>query len=105
MEKSPCSPFIEKTSYKPAETPGNIPVPVSAWGIVRILLSYGKIPTPITSEMLHSKCGWTPFEGHFALFPTTVIMGGKVVYQDGEFFKTKAHLVFRKRIDTVNSRV
>jgi dihydroorotase len=38
--------------------------------------------------MLHSKCGWTPFEGHFALFPITVVMRGKVVYQDGEFFRT-----------------
>ena len=38
-------------------------------------------------ELLHSKCGWTPFEGHLALFPVTVIRGGKVVYRDGEFFK------------------
>jgi dihydroorotase len=52
---------------------------------------YRRIPTPITTEMLHSKCGWTPFEGHFALFPATVIMGGKVVHQDGEFFKADPH--------------
>ncbi|MFA5348152.1 MAG: dihydroorotase, partial [Methanoregula sp.] len=48
---------------------------------------YRKIPAPIIPEMLHSKCGWTPFEGHLALFPRTVIRGGKVVYQDGEFFR------------------
>jgi len=88
--KIPLQSVIEKTSYKPAELLG-IPRAGFSVGNRADFALYRKNPTPITTEMLHSKCGWTPFEGHFALFPTTVIMGGKVVYQDGEFFKADPH--------------
>ena len=77
---------IEKTSYKPAEILG-LPRAGFRIGDRADFALYGKIPTPVTPEMLHSKCGWTPFEGHMAVFPQTVIRGGKVVYKDGEFFK------------------
>jgi dihydroorotase len=77
---------IEKTSYKPAEILGLPRAGFSAGDRADFAL-YRKIPTPITSEMLHSKCCWTPFEGHMALFPKIVIQGGKVVYQEGDFFK------------------
>ena len=85
--KIPLQSVIEKTSSKPAELLG-IPRAGFSVGDRADFALYRKNPTPITTEMLHSKCGWTPFEGHFALFPTTVIMRGKVVYQDGEFFKS-----------------
>jgi len=88
--KIPLQSVIEKTSYKPAELLG-IPRAGFSVGDRADFALYGRIPTPITTEMLHSKCGWTPFEGHFALFPITVIMRGKVVYQDGEFFKADPH--------------
>ncbi len=81
---------IEKTSYKPAELLG-IPRAGFSVGDRADFALYGRIPTPITAEMLHSKCGWTPFEGHFALFPTTVVMGGKIVFQEGEFFRADPH--------------
>jgi dihydroorotase len=81
---------LEKTSYKPAELLG-IPRAGFSVGDRADFALFGRIPTPITAEMLHSKCGWTPFEGHFALFPMTVIMGGRVVYQDGEFFRIDPH--------------
>jgi len=84
--KIPLQSVIEKTSYKPAELLG-IPCAGFRVGYRADFALFGKIPTPITAEMLHSKCGWTPFEGHFALFPTAVIMGGRIVYHDGEFFK------------------
>jgi dihydroorotase len=76
---------IEKTSYKPAELLG-IPRAGFCTGDRADFAIYQKIPCPITADMLHSKCDWTPFEGHMSLFPATVIMGGKIVYQDGEFF-------------------
>ncbi len=84
--KIPLQSVLEKTSYKPAELLG-IPRAGFSVGDRADFALFGRIPTPITAEMLHSKCGWTPFEGHFALFPMTVIMGGRVVYQDGEFFR------------------
>jgi dihydroorotase len=76
---------IEKTSYKPAEVLGIQRAGFSVGDRADFAI-YPKIPGPITTEMLHSKCNWTPFEGHMSLFPTTVIMGGKIVYHDGEFF-------------------
>lgn len=40
---------------------------------------------PIQGEELHSKCGWTPFEGRGAVFPELTMVRGNVVYHDGEF--------------------
>jgi dihydroorotase len=77
---------IEKTSHKPADLLG-IPRAGFNVGDRADFALYEKIPRPITAEMLHSRCNWTPFEGHTGLFPKTVIMGGRVVYQDGNFFK------------------
>jgi dihydroorotase len=48
---------------------------------------YPKTPVRITSDTLHSKCGWTPYENFSAVFPRIVIMNGSVSYHDGEFLK------------------
>ena len=40
---------------------------------------------PIRGERLHSKCGWTPFEGHRGVFPELTMVRGQVVFHDGEF--------------------
>ena len=37
----------------------------------------------IQSDRLHSKCGWTPFEGMEAIFPSLVLIGGEEVARDG----------------------
>jgi len=36
----------------------------------------------ITAEKLHSKCGWTPFEGFPAISPSTVFIRGEKVIED-----------------------
>ncbi len=36
----------------------------------------------ITAEHLHSKCGWTPFEGFPAIFPSMVFIRGEKVIDD-----------------------
>lgn len=36
----------------------------------------------ITAEHLHSKCGWTPFEGFPAIFPSIVIIRGEKIIDD-----------------------
>lgn len=38
----------------------------------------------IKSEMLHSKCGWTPFEGWRAIFPEHVFSRGERLIEDHE---------------------
>jgi dihydroorotase len=43
---------------------------------------------PIRGESLHSKCGWTPFEGRTGVFPELTLLRGEVVYdaREGERF-------------------
>ncbi|MFB6126101.1 MAG: dihydroorotase [Halolamina sp.] len=36
--------------------------------------------TTVDADRLHSKCGWTPFEGHEAVFPRLTLVGGEVAY-------------------------
>ena len=40
--------------------------------------------TEIKGKNLHSKCGWTPFEGFSAVFPRFTFVRGEVVVEDWE---------------------
>ncbi|SFH02936.1 dihydroorotase [Halopelagius inordinatus] len=42
----------------------------------------------IRGEDLHSKCGWTPFEGRTGVFPDLTMVRGSVVYEGGTFGDT-----------------
>ena len=48
---------------------------------------------PIRGEKLHSKCGWTPFEGRRGVFPDLTMVRGTVVYHDGEFAEAEGRNV------------
>jgi dihydroorotase len=48
---------------------------------------------PIRGEKLHSRCGWTPFEGMQGVFPDLTMVRGKVVYHDGEFAEARGEHV------------
>ncbi len=39
--------------------------------------------TAIKGREMHSKCGWTPYEGREALFPQAVFLRGRLVLRDG----------------------
>jgi len=49
----------------------------------------------IKSTDLHSKCGWTPFEGFEAIFPAGVMLRGKMIVRGGQLVaeKTGRHLL------------
>ncbi|PSP26015.1 dihydroorotase [Halobacteriales archaeon QH_10_67_22] len=36
---------------------------------------------PVRADRLHTKCDWTPFEGHEAVFPELTMVRGTVVYE------------------------
>lgn len=38
----------------------------------------------ISADMLHSKCGWTPFENFYGVFPTCTIIRGEIVVENNE---------------------
>jgi dihydroorotase len=42
-------------------------------------------PRTIRGAGLHSKCDWTPFEGHLGVFPDLTLVRGTVVFTEGEF--------------------
>jgi dihydroorotase len=46
-----------------------------------VVVDMKKIET-ITADHLHSKCGWTPFEGFPAIFPTMVFIRGESIIED-----------------------
>jgi dihydroorotase len=39
----------------------------------------------VTADMLHQRCGWTPYEGMTAVFPRLVVGPGGILVDDGEF--------------------
>ncbi len=76
---------ILKTSANPAALLGIPPAGFSPGDRGDFAL-YPKAAAPVDPDTLHSRCGWTPFEGLPAVFPCLVVMGGMVVYEEGEFF-------------------
>jgi dihydroorotase len=54
----------------------------------------------VSSRRLHSKCGWTPFEGHEAIFPQMVMLRGQVLVEEGALVgeRTGRDVVARRRI-------
>ncbi|MFA7694196.1 MAG: dihydroorotase [Methanoregula sp.] len=76
--------LIRKTATAPAALIG-IPPAGFAPGDRADFALYPHSAVMIEPEILHSRCGWTPFEGHRAVFPYTVIRDGVMVYNHGEF--------------------
>jgi dihydroorotase len=77
---------ILKTSQAPARLVG-IPPAGFTPGARGDFALYPKTAVRIDPDMLHNRCGWTPFEGRMAVFPSIVIRDGAVTYRDGEFFR------------------
>jgi dihydroorotase len=82
------SDVINKTSIVPAALLGISPAGFSPGSRADFAI-YPKEVTRIDPDSLHSKCGWTPFAGHPAIFPGTVILNGIIVYKDGDFTKSE----------------
>jgi Dihydroorotase and related cyclic amidohydrolases len=75
---------IKKTSTAPAALMG-IPAAGYMPGDRADFAIYPRESVAITADDLHSRCGWTPYEGMQAVFPAIVIRDGAVVYDAGEF--------------------
>ncbi|MBU0497540.1 MAG: dihydroorotase [Candidatus Thermoplasmatota archaeon] len=51
----------------------------------------------ISAKALHTKCGWSPFEGWHGIFPSDVMSRGTMIISDNEFIGNKG---FGKNITT-----
>lgn len=80
--------LIQKTVTNPCRILGIPPAGFSPGDRADFAL-YGVKPEKIECDLLHSKAGWTPYEGFEAIFPDTVIMGGEQVYDAGTFYPGK----------------
>lgn len=56
----------------------------------------------VSGRRLHSKCGWTPFEGHEAIFPQAIFLRGQLLVEDGGLVGERMgrDVVARRRIPT-----
>ena len=87
LEKTVSLPeVIAKTSRNPAAILGITPAGFAP-GCRGDFAIFPKQAVRIDPDNLHSRCGWTPFEGRPGVFPSRVIMDGTVVYEEGEFFR------------------
>ncbi len=77
---------IAKTVANPYHILG-VPAPEIAVGSRADLAVYSERPIVIRGEHLHSRCGWTPYEGMAGVFPLTTVVGGTPVWHKGEFSK------------------
>lgn len=78
------SALIEKTVRAPARILG-IDAPGFLKGLPADFALYPKESTPIRGDQLHSRAGWTPYEGMPGVFPTTVVVGGRIALHAGEY--------------------
>ena len=78
------SSLIEKISVAPCRVLG-IPPAGFAEGERHDFALYPMQAEVIRSENLHSRCGWTPYEGMEGVFPALVIQNGEIAYYQSEY--------------------
>jgi dihydroorotase len=76
--------LVKKTSQAPAALTGIPPAGFSPGDRADFAL-YPREIGRVDPDLLHSRCRWSPFEGLPAVFPTTVVMGGDVVFDQGQY--------------------
>lgn len=86
----PLERFVNAVSEKPAEifslSKGSIEVGKDADFMI---VDPGRIDA-IKVKNLHSKCGWSLFEGFDALFPQAVMLGGDLLIEEGSIVGDRA---------------
>ena len=80
----PLASVIEKTVINPNTILG-IESPGFLKGARADFAVYNPSPEIIRGENLHSKCGWTPYEGMHGLFPAATVVSGILAWDGSEF--------------------
>ncbi|HJJ88076.1 MAG TPA: dihydroorotase, partial [Methanocorpusculum sp.] len=80
---------IEKTVTNPNRILG-IESPAFMPGARADFAVYADSPVKIDAENLHSKCGWSPYEGMYALFPEITVVSGVCAWKEGDFSREGA---------------
>ena len=80
---------IEKTVTNPNRILG-IESPAFVPGARADFALYAEYPVKIDAENLHSKCGWSPYEGMYGLFPDITVVSGVCAWKEDEFSRKGA---------------
>lgn len=83
---------MEKTMFNPAAIMG-LPKREIHPGNPADLALYPHQARFISADQLHSRAGWSPFEGMEAIFPEIVLVNGVVALRNDEFYETPAQWV------------
>lgn len=81
--------LLEVSCVNPAQLFG-LPKGVIAHGYDADLVITGE-PKEIRREKMHSKAGWTPYNGMQGIFPKMTLSRGEVVVEDGEITTKRGH--------------
>ncbi|MCG7844545.1 MAG: dihydroorotase [Methanomassiliicoccales archaeon] len=82
--------LIMAAAYTPAQTFGLNKGDIAQGRDADLLVIDPRELRPIRGRDMHSKCGWTPFEGKEALFPQAVFIRGKLIMSDGSIIADHA---------------
>ncbi len=75
--------LIRAAAYTPAQTFGLNKGEIAQGRDADLVIIDPRELREIRGRDMHSKCGWTPFEGKEALFPQAVFLRGKLVMNEG----------------------
>jgi dihydroorotase len=82
-ESLPLKRLIEAACEVPARTFGLNKGIIEPGRDADLMVLDPRAVQPIQQRKLHSKCGWSLFEGYEAIFPQTVFLRGMVLVEDG----------------------
>jgi dihydroorotase len=75
--------FVSMTSERPAEIFGLNKGRIEAGKDADLIVLDPRNVTQINKRRMHSKCGWTPYEGMDAIFPKATFLRGMMLTEDG----------------------
>jgi len=75
----PLGRFVDITARRPAEIAGLDLGIMDVGRPASLVVVDPRDVTPVRAKDLHSKCGWTPFEGFEGVFPQAVYVRGELV--------------------------
>jgi dihydroorotase len=75
--------FVELTSSNPNDIFGLNKGHIDEGKDADLIIVDLRQESQIKTDKLHSKCGWTPYEGMTCIFPKMTVVRGKIVVKDG----------------------
>jgi len=76
--------FVDAAATRPASLLGLEAGAIEVGHVADLIVVDPRAVTAIRGRDLHSKCGWTPFEGFEAIFPEATYVGGELAAEGRE---------------------